>query len=269
MVVNLALVNFALFCLHAGSSAYVFAHLDKVPERFRKVDVFANKLQPALMPGGGYSFQPQSVLTIDVPVLIAVFFLITSLFHLAYFLGSKTWYKKLVDRGWNPVRWIEYSITATIMAVILATCATVQDGNTLLLIGASTVAIMLLGLGIERALLDNDKMLAALLEKIGWILQIVVFVVVGMAFVSTIKTVNEKLRSEAAKQVIPDWVYALLVAELIFFASFGFVSTTQVVRAYLNKSDRFASYELAYHVLSLGAKLTLGWIFYFGATKAQ
>jgi hypothetical protein len=81
--------------------------------------------------------------------------------------------------------------------------------------------------------------------------------------------VNEKLEKEDAKRLIPNWVYVLLVAELLFFASFGFVSTTQVIRAYQNRPTTFRSYELAYHALSLGAKLTLGWVFFFGATKSQ
>lgn len=269
---NLALLNLVLFCLHLFSAAYVFSVRDEVPKRFREVDVFINKLNPASGPGQQYSFVSQPIFTLDIPVLIAAFFLITSLFHFAYFLGDSgknTWYTNMVKRGWNPIRWIEYSITASIMAVILALCATVQDASTLLLIVGATISIMLLGLGVERSLLNKDIVLAALLEKIGWILQITVFVVVGLAFVGTIQAVNEKLKSEAAKQVIPDWVYVLLVAELIFFASFGFVSTVQVYREYKGKNTQFTTYETAYHLLSLGAKLTLGWLFYFGATKAK
>jgi hypothetical protein len=266
---NLALLNFVLFCLHLCSAIYVFHERNEVPKRFREVEVFANKLIPASGPNQQYSFASQSAFTLDVPVLISIFFLFTSLFHLAYFLGRNSWYKTMLVRGWNPVRWIEYSITASIMAVILALCATLQDGNSLLLIVGATISIMLLGLGIERSLLNKDIMLAALLEKIGWILQIMVFVVIGNAFVRTIKTVNEKLKSEAAKQVIPDWVYILLGAELFFFASFGFVSFVQVYRQYKGLTTQFESYETAYHLLSLGAKLTLGWLFYFGTTKAK
>lgn len=265
----LALTNLGLFVLHFASASYVFINRDDVPDRFRKIKIFRQQVKPAGQGSMEYGFSNELVMTVDLVLLIASFFLITSLFHLAYFLGRDSWYNGFLNKGWNPVRWIEYSVTATIMVVILALTATVQDASTLLMLVCTTAMIMLLGGCIERAILSGDKLQSFALLKIGWILQLAVFFVIGLAFVTTIRAVNDKLAAEQAKEVIPDWVYAILVAELVFFSCFGFVSIAQFVRKFVQRKETsFVSYEKTYHLLSLLAKLTLGWVFFIGATKS-
>lgn len=259
--------NFSLFILHAFSAIFLFLKKDEVPLRFRKIPVFQQIVQPSS--SGEIGFANEKVLEIDLVSLIAIFFSITAFFHLLYFLGRNSWYRSQILSGTNPYRWIEYALSASVMVLILSLTATVQDVYTLTMLVGSTVTIMLIGWAIERSLVRNDVFLAAGLEKIAWILQLVVFAVVAAAFVQTIKTVNKKLTDERATELIPEWVYALLIAELVFFASFGFVSTLQVYKQWNGARTDFINYERSYHFLSLGAKLVLGWLFYFGATKAK
>ena len=265
----LAFTNLSLFALHFASAAYVFFNRDSVPDRFRKIKIFRQQVAPAGQGSMDYSFTNEVVTTVDLALLISTFFFITAIFHLSYFIGRNSWYAKFLEDGWNPVRWIEYAITATIMVVILSLTATLQDMSTFIMVIVATSMIMLLGAGIERAMIKDDKFQAGLLLKVGWILQIAVFVVIGIAFVTTIQAVNKKLTAEQAKETIPSWVYVILIGELIFFSCFGIVSAVQFVRKFGRKKTDFVKYERVYHLLSLLAKLTLGWVFFVGATKAR
>lgn len=265
----LAFTNLSLFALHFASATYVFVNRNQVPDRFRKIKIFRQQVAPAGGNSMEYSFTNELVTTIDLTLLISTFFLITSLFHLSYFLGRNGWYARFLQQGWNPVRWIEYSITATIMVVIISLSGTLQDISSLIMVIVATSMIMLLGAAIERAMIKNDKFQADLLLKIGWILQIAVYLVIGIAFVTTIQAVNKKLTAEEAKDTIPDWVYVILIGQLVFFSCFGIVSLVQFYRKFRGNKIDFVKYERVYHMLSLAAKLTLGWVFFIGATNGR
>ena len=61
--------------------------------------------------------------TANLKYLIVAFFAITSLSHLAYAtdFGGRGYYSKaILGRGWNPYRWFEYSISASIMIYIIS-----------------------------------------------------------------------------------------------------------------------------------------------------
>ena len=57
---------------------------------------------------------------LDLKNLLSLFFTITSGFHLFYGINVGDIYTDMIDNGSNLFRWIEYSITATIMMIIIA-----------------------------------------------------------------------------------------------------------------------------------------------------
>jgi len=153
------------------------------------------------------------------------------------------------------------------MILIIALSATVQIFDTLLSLLVITVAIMLLGNCIEIMIKQKEFFIAKMLTFIAWILQVFVFVIIGKQFVSTIKSVNEELKKETDPTQIPDFVYAILGTQLIFFSSFGFIQLFQLFKAERGKPQNYLTVERNYHILSLISKLTLGWIFYYGLTQ--
>lgn len=255
--------NVIMGCVHLFSGVYILANQSKVPENFRKIQTFSTRI--SVGEGAedyGYTFAPAT--TANLPVLIAVFFLITALFHFIYAYGRQTFYREYIENGTNPLRWLEYSITASIMAVILALAATVQTTQQLVMILAATVAIMLLGWVIEKSIAMKNRQVAYVSTGIAWLLQVAVFGIIGYAFISTIQQVNKKLESEEREERIPSFVYAILIAELVFFSLFGVVSAKMLYKSGQGEIN-FYNYEVAYHSLSIISKLTLGWIFYAGA----
>lgn len=205
--------------------------------------------------------------TAYLSILICVFFFITAAFHFLYALGATSWYKKMIENGNNPLRWLEYSITATIMVVIIAIAATVQIQQQLLLIIAMTVVIMLMGDVIEKSVASGNFATARMVTLLAWVLELMIFYVIGSAFVETIRAVNDKLKADEADVLIPSWVYTLIIAQLVFYSLFGIVSLTEVVRASTGKKINFFNYEVGYHSLSIISKMTLGLVFYFGAAS--
>lgn len=264
---QLQILNIVLGCVHLGLAIYVFVKRKEVNPRINEIPILKSEV---FVGDNGSSYgigTVQTSWTANIVNLIAMFFLITSLFHFAYAAGAKSWYKSFLAKGSNPLRWLEYSITATIMAMIVALSATVQIQQQLLLIMAMTVVIMLLGNVIEKSVAAGEMQIARQTELFAWLLQLAVFYVIAEAFITTIKRVNEKLSKENAKEFIPSWVYVLLIAQLVFYSLFGFVSAFQVYSASTGKKVDFVKYETAYHLLSVISKMTLGLVFFLGASQ--
>ena len=57
---------------------------------------------------------------VDIVLLILIFTGVTAVAHLFYGAIINKYYNREIARGRNLIRWIEYAVTATIMAVILA-----------------------------------------------------------------------------------------------------------------------------------------------------
>ena len=249
--------------VHLASGVYILANIKKVPDNFREIQTYLSKV----VIGDGaneYGYGFKEFAKANLPVMIAIFFIITAVFHLIYAYGRKTFYREYIENGVNPLRWLEYSITATIMTVIMALAATIQEVQQLMLIVVATVCIMLLGWVIEKSIADKQRQVAWGATGIAWFLQFAVFGVIAYAFISTIQEVNKKLAEEQREERIPGFVYAILISQLFFFSLFGFVSLRMLVQSGKGPID-FYRYEVGYHSLSIISKLTLGWLFYAGA----
>ena len=211
---KLAALNAVLFLLHLFSAAYIYWNKEQVGVFLREIRLTRNEVEPGVdRQRSGTVYTIEDAGTANVVDMIAVFFAITSAFHFMYAIGYRGWYKNFIDQGWNPVRWIEYSVTASIMAMILALSATIADVMQLVLIATMVASIMLLGSVIEFCVRKGDAVAARLCTAIAWILQIVVFFVIARAFISTIGRVNALLEKREGEVIqIPDFVYIILVA---------------------------------------------------------
>jgi hypothetical protein len=175
--------------------------------------------------------------------LLAAFCLITTLFQIMYTRNGKQ-YKNAVAGGVNPFRWVEYSMTASLMAVAVAVLANVQHLSELVTIGIVTGMTMLMGILIETS---KNKVLATI---IGWVLTIAVWTMIWMSY------------GEVADQV-PDFVTIMTVITFLLFIGFGIIQCVQVGKGF-PKGPRF---EKAYTSLSLVSKTFLVIIVLVGLIK--
>ena len=203
---------------------------------------------------------------------VVAFFFVTSLFHGTYALMGKK-YHSMIDSGNNCLRWIEYSISATLMIRIIALQAGVRDQSTLELITANTIGIMLQGQIVEAILAKNKKQLnkfqkSAILTAtiVGWLLMVANFYVIMKQYLSLVDDVD-KFNCPDVK--VPDFVVYIIGTQLFFYATFGFIQIYQVYQRLENKKVDYSQIELLYLIDSLASKVTLGALLGYSVTSAD
>lgn len=189
--------------------------------------------------------------------LIISFFGVTASFHLFYFLNPGNVYLKAVERGNNYFRWIEYSISATIMMVIIAVLSGVKDVQNYFLLVTNAFAMIWTGQWYETSK-GPDRWISIV---VGFVLLLGAFEVIWNSF---------KLRLSEAREAgfnLPGWLWATVIVLFIFYASFGFVPISQSIFG-----GNYRTYEKTYLTLSLASKATLGMLVAYGfgqRSKAQ
>jgi hypothetical protein len=162
-------------------------------------------------------------------------------------LGYK--YSIMISNNRNPLRFIEYSFSASIMLIAIALVNGVTDINLITSIGVLTSCCQLCGLAVEYV--DNIR-IKWLLHITGWIQFIWAYGIIAHAFFKSIDGSNE---SGGVKP--PSFVYVIVIILFILYSSFGFVQLSELLID-LNPYTKEKSYVL----LSLTAKLLLGWMIF-------
>lgn len=176
---------------------------------------------------------------------VAVFLLLAMADHLLVSApGLHRWYEDSLERRANYARWIEYSVSASIMIVLIAMFTGIRDVAALLGLFAANTAMILFGLLMERQQSTGGADWSAfwfgcLVGAVPWV---AIFWYVGGA------------------PRVPGFVWAITVTQLILFAAFAANMALQYLRAGPWRS--YLTGERAYLTLSLVAKSLLAWLIY-------
>tara|TARA_R110002096_G_scaffold65517_1_gene159525 strand:+ start:182 stop:1009 length:828 start_codon:yes stop_codon:yes gene_type:complete len=186
--------------------------------------------------------------------IIVLIFLITALFHLFYWRSKR--YIDEVKTGKNRFRWIEYAITASMMIYIYCILSGVKDLYTTFLIVILNIVMMSFGYFLEMSRTPESKLTAIIM---GFFILTVIFSIAYYQFVMNI---------DAAKATfdIPDWVYAIVIAMVFWWVTFGVIAVLYY-KAYLNGTLDFTRYEKYYVFLSFVSKAFMGYYITFGLTR--
>lgn len=193
---------------------------------------------------------------IDLGWLIISFHVLSFLFQgfaaLTNFTGPLCGYKysEMIADNKNPLRFIEYSFSASIMLIAIALLNGVTDINLITSIAVLTSACQLCGLAVEYV---DDILIKSLLHFTGWLQFCWAYGIIGHAFFKSIEAASESSGAGGP----PDFVYAIVIVLFLLYASFGFVQLYELCRD-LNPYTKEKSYVL----LSLTAKLVLGWMIF-------
>lgn len=218
--------------------------------------------------------KPNSLVKFDLRDLLILFFGITSFTHAFYLLSSFNnipliggFYNKMIKNRNNFVRWIEYSITATIMINIVARSAGISNEDTLILSNLATVAVMLQGQSIELALKEQPSSTKIqrliIYNLVGWGLMLGVFGIIISRFQQTITEIK---KATCAK--IPDFVKYVIYSQFVFYNLFGIWQLYQIFSVYDKPNYDYTKFEIGYTVLSLLSKTILGFILGFGIDQS-
>lgn len=191
---------------------------------------------------------------LSLPLLIAVFLFLSATAHFFVATVYNKQYSDQVSRGINITRWIEYSLSASIMIVGVALLVGVYDIMSLVMLFALVGIMNLLGLVMEVHN-QTTKKTNWLSYWIGCIAGIVPWIVV--AFTLWLGADNG---SSA-----PTFVYWIFVSIFLFFNTFAINMVLQYKKIGPWKDYLYG--ELVYIILSLVAKSLLAWQVFAGTLR--
>ena len=194
---------------------------------------------------------------VDLPIgpMVAAFLLISAVAHFSISApGVFGWYAHNLVKGINHARWMEYSLSASLMIVVIAMLVGINDIASLILIFAVNATMILFGWLMEMYNQRTEKTnwapywFGVFAGAIPWVGIAIYLVGAG---------------NEAGGP--PGFVYAIFFTIFLFFNSFA----VNMVLQY-KKVGRWKDYlygERAYIILSLVAKSALAWQVFAGTLR--
>jgi hypothetical protein len=243
---SLRKLNLIAGCLHLVSLLAILLLATDV-----SLPVVATYMSDA--PGTGNFAAPIELFSMNISYTVAAFMALSAFFH--FFVSSGPIFPKYVDglkRHINIYRWIEYSLSSSIMIVIILQLNGVTDYIALIAIFGVNVSMILFGWLQERySQPGSGDMLpfwfGCIAGAVPWI---AIFI-------------NMLSPSGPPETTVPGFVIGIVISLFIFFNCFALVQWKQY-----KAEGKWADYlhgERWYIILSLVAKSLLAWQVFVGA----
>lgn len=197
----------------------------------------------------------ETITNLRLGPVVAVFLILSGLFLLCSASVWREKYEAQITRGMNLFRWMEYSITSSLMIVVIAMLCGVYDLSSLILLFSLNACMILFGWLME---IHNQTT-----KKTDWtsfifgcFAGIVPWIVMGLYFYNAIG-------SNASS--VPSFVYAIFWLLFVFFNIFAINMVLQYKKVGKWKDYLFGEYT--YITLSLVAKALLAWQVWGGTLR--
>ena len=204
-------------------------------------------------PGTGSFSSPVQLFNLNISYMVAAFLFLSAFFH--FFITSPKIFPRYTDglsKHINVYRWVEYSLSSSIMIIVILQLNGVTQISTLIAVFGVNVSMILFGWLQEKYTTPgNGDMLPF---WFGCIAGIVPWIVV------IFNLLHPKGPSEASA---PAWVIGIVVSLFILFNCFAIVQWKQYKAK--GKWTNYLHGERIYIVLSLVAKSLLAWQVFSGA----
>ncbi len=202
-------------------------------------------------PGAG-QYGSTELFDLRIDLVVAVFLGLAALDHLSVGTFARGWYERNVSRGMNPARWWEYSISASLMIVLISMLTGVSDVVALFGLFGVNAAMIFFGLVMERTNLDRDGVdwapfaFGCVAGAVPWIAIVIQFAL-----------------AEVNADGVPGFVYGIFVSLFLLFNCFALNMWLTFRGRGRWRDPLFA--ERVYIFLSFFAKTALAWQVYSGA----
>lgn len=200
-------------------------------------------------PPGTPAPAPETLFDVRIGWAIALFLGLAALDHLITATVGRDTYERDLRRGINRFRWVEYSISATLMIVLIGFYSGVTSINAVVAVIGANVAMILFGWIQERMNPPGRATTTMLPFWFGALVGIAPWISIGVNI--------------AGSETVPGFVYGIVVAQFVFFFSFGLNQWLQYRE--VGRWTDYAFGEKAYLVLSLAAKSILAWQIFGGS----
>jgi len=180
---------------------------------------------------------------------VAAFLFMSAAAHLIIAFGVFDWYRANLLKDRNYARWIEYSVSSSVMVVLIAMLPGISDVAALGAIFAVNAAMILFGLLMEKY--ENPGTSDWLPYWFGVLTGVVPWILIAIY-----------LWSPTTDGSPPAFVYAIFVSLFIFFNTFAINMVLQYKQVGPWRDYLFG--ETVYMVLSLVSKSLLAWQVFAG-----
>ena len=233
--------NLALTVLHGVQAVLIFVLASD----------FAIALTTAPPEGPPGTRLPEAETLVDVRIgaAIALFLLLAAVDHLLTATVARGTYESDLRDGINRFRWIEYSISATIMVLIIASYSGITEIAAVIGIVGANVSMILFGWLQEKFNPPGRTETTMMPFWFGTVAGVAPWIAIWFNIV----TASE----------VPGFVYGIVIVELVLFFSFAVNQWLQYRR--VGKWSDYIFGEKTYLVLSLAAKSLLAWQVYGGS----
>jgi hypothetical protein len=237
--------NLAMGALHAAQAVVVLILANE----------FATPITATYLTGppGSLAGEPTQLLELPFAYGVALFLGLSALFH--WLIISPPFYARYTKglrEGRNNFRWVEYSLSSSLMIVLIAALTGITDASAMIALFGVNAAMIFFGAVQEKYERPGGSLTPFWL---GCIVGIVPWIAIGLY-----------LLSPGSDLAPPAFVYAIYVSLFLFFNVFALNQWLQYKRI-----GRWADYmygEKAYVLLSLVAKSVLAWQVFAGTLAA-
>jgi len=200
-------------------------------------------------PPGAAAPAPASLFDLPIGWAVAVFLGLAALDHLLTATAFRSTYERDLKRGINRFRWVEYSVSATLMVILISFYSGITSINAVIAVAGANVGMILFG-WIQELMNPPWRTTTTMLPFwFGTIVGLAPWISIGFNIVGS--------------KTVPGFVYGIVVAQVILFFSFGLNQWLQYRG--VGKWTDYAYGEKIYLVLSLVAKSLLAWQIFGGS----
>ena len=179
---------------------------------------------------------------------VAAFLLLAAIDHLLMAMpGVNGWYMRMLGEERNDARWIEYSVSSSLMIVLIAMITGVTDAGALVAIAGVNAAMIFFGLLHERYSRPSTGQVDWLPYIYGCLAGAMPWAIIALQIFT----------SEQEAGGPPGFVYGIILSLFVLFNSFAVNMVLQYRR--IGRWSDYLFGEQAYIVLSLVAKNLLAW----------
>ncbi|HVB43677.1 MAG TPA: heliorhodopsin HeR [Streptosporangiaceae bacterium] len=194
---------------------------------------------------------PEVVFSLRIGPTVAVFLGLAALDHLIVAAPPvRRWYERGLTRRANYARWIEYSVSASIMIVLIGLFVGIRDLAAVVAIFAANTAMILFGLLMERQQQPGRADWSAF--WFGSLVGIAPWALIAVYL--------------AQPAQVPGFVYAITVVQFVLF--FSFAGNMVLQYRQIGRWRDYVTGEIAYIALSFTAKSLLAWLIFANVLRS-
>ncbi|MGB0101506.1 MAG: heliorhodopsin HeR [Nocardioides sp.] len=201
-------------------------------------------------PPGSQLPSPDALFDVPVGGAVALFLALAALDHLITATAARGRYERELAAGFNRFRWIEYSVSATLMVLLIGFYNGITGITAVVAIAGANVAMILFGWIQEVSNPPGRARTTMLPFWFGVVAGAAPWVAIGVNLVG-------------AGSSVPGFVYGIFISLFILFMSFALNQWLQYREIGPWRSYAFG--EKTYLVLSLVAKSALAWQIFSGS----